>query len=471
MKNLKMIMKNKIVRPLRFSITAVLIAAFAATTFGQKLETPPAGGQPKAFIFPKQDTYTLPNGMKVSLVQYGALPKVSVQAVVRGGNLTEKTDQRWISSMVAELVREATTTKTAEDIARETAEMGGSIFSNSQSDKTIVGGDALSEFDVRFINLLADVMLNPKMASTDFETIRENQLRNITISRAQPNTIALEKFREVIFGSHPYGSVFPSEAQVKAYTLDQAKTYYNENYSAARTHLYVVGQFDSAKVKAAIAKAFGGMQKGSAAARNVPKPTATRSLTVIDRPGAPQSLIMMGMPAMSPSDPDYVKFLVMHTLLGGSFGSRITQNIRENKGYTYSPGSTIWNRYNTGFWYETAAVTTQHTGDSIKEILFEINKMATEAPSETELQGIRNYMIGTYVLQNSTRGGVIGQLESVNYNELPKDYLDTYVQKVSAVTAKDMQEMAAKYLKQDKMTIVVVGDKATITEQLKPYEK
>lgn len=471
MKNLKKIMKNKIVRPLRFSITAVLIAAFAASAFGQQLETPPAGGQPKAFIFPKQDTYTLPNGMKVSLVQYGALPKVSVQAIIRGGNLTEKDGQRWISGTVGELVREATTTKTAEDIARETAEMGGSIFTNSLSDKTIFGGDALSEFDVRFINLLADVILNPKMASSDLETIRTNQILNLTVSRAQPNTIALEKFREVIFGSHPYASVIPTEAQAKAYTLEQAKTYYKENYMAARTHLYVVGQFDSAKVKAAITKAFGGMPKGSTTGRNVPTPTATRSMTVIDRPGAPQSVIMMGMPAMSPSHPDYIKFLVMHTLLGGSFGSRITQNIRENKGYTYSPSSSIFTRYNVGFWNETAAVTTQHTGDSIKEILFEINRMSTEAPSAEELTGIKNYMVGTYVLQNSTRGGVIGQLENVNYNELPKDYLDTYVQKVSAVTANDLKDMAAKYLRPDKMTIVIVGDKAAITEQLKPYEK
>jgi predicted Zn-dependent peptidase len=190
---------------------------------------------------------------------------------------------------------------------------------------------------------------------------------------------------------------------------------------------------------------------------------------VIDRPGAPQSTIYLGMPAVAPSDADYVKFVVMDSLLGGSFGSRITANIRENKGYTYSPYSSLWNRFKTGYWYETADVTTDFTGASLKEILFEIDRLRKEPPTDAELQGIKNYLVGIYVLQNSTRAGVINQLENMNYNDLDKNYLDTYVQKITAVTPKDVQEVASKYLNEDRMTIVVVGDKSKITEQLKPY--
>ena len=115
-------------------------------------------------------------------------------------------------------------------------------------------------------------------------------------------------------------------------------------------------------------------------------------------------------------------------------------------------------------------MTTEFTGASIKEILFEINRLKNEPPNEAELQAIKNYLVGIYVLQNSSRTGVIGQLESVNYNELPKDYLDTYVQKISAVTAQDVSDMVKKYLVDDKMTIVVVGDRSKIDSQLKPYE-
>ena len=468
-KSKKLKVKNMFRNTLCLCVSAVILLSFAVNLFGQK-ETPPVGGQPKAFVFPAAETYTLKNGMRVTLVPYGSVPKVAIQAFVRTGSLNEKAGQRWISDVVAALLKEGTPTRDAEAIARETAEMGGSIFTGAQTDKTVIGGEVLSEFDTRFLTLMADVMLNPKFAAEDLETIRANKIRELTIAKAQPGNIAAEKFRQIVYPNHAYGEIFASEDTLKSYKLDDVKAYYNENYGATRTHLYVVGQFDGAKVKQTIEKLFGGWKKGPDAIRNIPKTEAKRSLTVIDRPGAPQSTIYLGMPAISGADEDWIKFTVMNNILGGSFGSRITANLRENKGYTYSPFSTVFNRYKTGVWYESADVTTKFTGASIKEILFEINRLRNEPPTETELQGIKNYMTGIYVLQNSTRTGVIGQLESMNYNELDKSYIDSYIQKVNAVTPKDVQAMVQKYLTEDKMTIVVVGDKAVITEQLKPYE-
>jgi predicted Zn-dependent peptidase len=462
-------MQIHLFKTLRLCVSAVLIAAATIASFAQK-ETPPAGGQPKAFVFPKQDTFTLSNGMKVTLVQYGGVPKVAMQAIVRAGTLNEKAEQRWISDIVATLLKEGTAKRSAEQIARETAEMGGSIFTTASNDKTTIGGEVLSEFDSRFVELIADVLMNPKFAASDLEKARANKLRELTVAKAQAGTQAWEKFREITFSGHPYSSVMASESIVQSYKLDDVKAYYNDQYGAARTQLYVVGQFDSAKVKSTIEKVFGGWKKGPPAIRNVPTVVGRRSLTTIDRPGAPQSTIYMGMPAISQSDPDFIKFMVMDSILGGSFGSRITSNIRENKGYTYSPNSFIFNRYKTGYWVENADVTTEHTGDSVKEILYEIDRLQKEPATEAEIQGIKNYLVGIYVLQNSSRAGVIGQLEQINYNELDKNYLDTYVQKLTAVTAKDVQDMAKKYLNVDRMTMVVVGDKSKIDAQLKLYE-
>ena len=441
----------------------------AISAFAQK-EAPPVGGQPKAFVFPKQDTYTLSNGMKVTLVQYGAVPKVAMQAVVRAGTLNEKAEQRWISDIVATMLKDGTTKRTAEQIAKETAEMGGSIFTAASNDKTTIGGEVLSEFDTRFVELMADVILNPKFAASDLEKARANKLRELAVARAQAGTQAWDRYREVVFAGHPYSATIASEPIVSAYKLEDVKAYYNGQYGAARTHLYVVGQFDTARVKEAIEKSFGGWKKGPDPIRNVPTVVGRRSLATIDRPGAPQSTIYMGVPAVSPSDADFIKFVVMDSLLGSSFGSRITSNIRENKGYTYSPNSFVWNRFKTGYWVESADVTTEATGASIKEILYEIDRLQKEPPSDAEMQGIKNYLVGIYVLQNSTRNGVIGQLENMNYNELDRNYLDTYVAKLSAVTAKDVQDMAKKYLVLDRMTFVVVGDKSKIDAQLKPYE-
>lgn len=471
MKSEKLKVKSGFVmKSLRLCVSAVLLSALTINIFAQK-ETPPVGGQPKPFVFPAQQNFTLPNGMKVTMVQYGSVPKVAFQAVVYTGTKDDAKNKMGVSDFAGRLLKENTKNRTGEQIAREAAEMGGRLNVGVGVDSTNFSGEVLSEFDVNFLNLLADVMLNPNYKAEDLERLRANRLRSLALSRQQAGTQAWTKFRELIYPNHPFGQLNPREEEITGIKLEDISKFYDENYGASKTHLYVVGRFNAANVKKAIEKAFSGMKKGNAATRNVPSSDAKRNFAKIDRPNAPQSTIYLGMPAPNQSDADYIKFTVMDSILGGSFGSRITSNIRENKGYTYSPGSFIFNRYKTGFWIESADVTTQFTGASIKEILFEVNRMKTEPVSDAELNGIKNYLTGLYVLQNSSRFGIIGQLESMNYNELPVATLNDYVKNVLAVTPKDIQDMAKKYLTEDKMTIVVVGDLQKINEQLKPYEK
>src|SRR5687767_7145115 len=186
-------LKVKSLFSLRLCVSAVIITLAAVSSFAQK-ETAPAGGQPKAFVFPKQDTYTLSNGMKVTLVQYGSVPKVAMQTIVRAGTLNEKAEQRWISDIVATMLKDGTARRTAEQIAKETADMGGSIFTTAGNDKTVIGGEVLSEFDTRFIDLMADVILSPKFAASDFEKARSNKLRELAVAKAQAGTQAWERF-------------------------------------------------------------------------------------------------------------------------------------------------------------------------------------------------------------------------------------------------------------------------------------
>src|SRR5215213_1302961 len=217
MKNGKLKIKNSkmIKNTLRLCVSALMLFCLAFNALAQK-ETPPVGGQPKPFVFPAAETFVLKNGMRVTLVPYGSVPKVAIQAFVRTGSLNEKTGQRWISETVAALLKEGTPTRDAEAIARETAEMGGSIFTGAQTDKTVIGGEVLSEFDTRFLTLMADVMLNPKFAAEDLETIRNNKIRELTIAKAQAGNIAVEKFRQVIYPNHPYGEIFASEDVLKS---------------------------------------------------------------------------------------------------------------------------------------------------------------------------------------------------------------------------------------------------------------
>jgi predicted Zn-dependent peptidase len=161
----------------------------------------------------------------------------------------------------------------------------------------------------------------------------------------------------------------------------------------------------------------------------------------------------------------------MNSLLGGSFGSRITSNIREQKGYAYSPNSSISNHLKTALWVQTADVTTANTGDSLEEIRKEIVRLRTEAPPADELTGIQKNIAGTFVVRNASRLGVIGQLAFVDLHGLGDDYLVKYVERVQAVTPAQVTEMAKKYLDPEQLTLVVVGEEKVVKEQVETLTK
>jgi zinc protease len=199
-----------------------------------------------------------------------------------------------------------------------------------------------------------------------------------------------------------------------------------------------------------------------------PAPT-TRSVALIDRPDAVQSTIFVGLRVPGPADSTFIPFVVTDALLGGAFGSRITSNIREDKGYTYSPFSFIDTKQRASEWAESADVTTNVTGASIKEIFGEIDRLQKEQPAAGELRGIQNNLAGVFLLQNSSRAGVAGRLAFVDLFGLGDDYLRSYVRHVLAVTPDQVQRMTQLYLRPERMQLVVVGDKKVVQAQLAPW--
>jgi zinc protease len=170
---------------------------------------------------------------------------------------------------------------------------------------------------------------------------------------------------------------------------------------------------------------------------------------------------------VDPSNPDFIPLSVMDALLGGAFTSRITRNIREDKGYTYSPYSEVSVRYRDAYWAEIADVTTTVTGPSIKEVLAEIDRLQAEPPTVDELTGVQNYLAGTYILQNSSRGGITNQLDYMDLHGLPPTYASTYVKQVYAVTPEQVSRMAREHIQDERALIVIVGDRKVIEEQVK----
>ncbi|HET9805211.1 MAG TPA: pitrilysin family protein [Candidatus Acidoferrum sp.] len=455
------------------TITKTLLVAGTALTIAfsasAQKQAPPQGSAPKPFTVPAHETYTLPNGMKVTLVPYGNIPKVTVSAVVDAGNLNEPAELPGVADLMGNLMKEGTKTRTSQKVAEESADMGGALNVSVGADESDVSIDVLSEFAPKAVALVADVTRNPLFPESEIARIKNDMLRQLTIQKSTPQNMALARFRKLLYGNHPYGTVFATEESIQKATIADVKKYYDTNIGAQRTHLYVAGKFNAAAVKKAITASFGTWSKGPAPAPDVPQVKPNHTLDLTDRPGAPQSTLYVGLPVANATSEDNIPLLVTNSLLGGSFGSRITSNIREQKGYTYSPSSQISRRYHDAYWVEVADVTTKFTGPSLKEIFGEVERLQKEPPSDAELKGIQSFLSGIFVLQNSSRGALIGQLRYVDLQGLGDSYLSTYVQKVNAVTPKDVQAMTAKYIKPEEMTIVVVGDKAQISEQLAPY--
>jgi zinc protease len=441
----------------------------AQTPAPSQKQTPPVGGAPKPFNVPAHETYALPNGMRVTLVPYGNIPKVAVSLAIRAGNLNEPQDVLGVADITGELLKEGTKTLSAQALAEAAARMGSSLSVTVGADESAIDLDVLSEYGGRAVSLVSDVAMHPLLPESELARLKANLLRQVLVAKSRPGQIALARFRKLLYGDHPYGEILPTEASLKKITIEDARKFYASNYGAERAHLYVAGKFDVAEVKKAIAAGFSDWIKGAAPVLNVPHPKTERLLDVTDRPGAPQSTIYVGLPVIDPTNPDNIPLTVTNALLGGSFGSRITSNIREQKGYTYSPTSQLSRRYHDAYWAEIADVTTAATGPSLKEIFGEIDRLQKEAPAAAELKGIQSYISGLFVIQNSTRQALIGQLRNVDLQGLGEDYLKNYVQRVNAVTPDDVQHMTAKYIKPEQMTIVVVGDKSKITEQLAPY--
>jgi predicted Zn-dependent peptidase len=432
-------------------------------------EKPPEGGKPKNFNLPEPYNFELANGIKATLVNYGAIPKVNVSLVIRAGNINEASDEVWLADMTGEMLKEGTKNRTSEQIAEQAAGMGGSVNVSVGADQTFVAGEVLSEFAPKLIDLISDIVQNPLLPEQEIKRLQNDFIRNLSIEKSTPGSLALEKFRKVLYPDHPYGRTFPSEEMIKSFTAEKIRKFYKDNFNASRARIFVVGQFDKKEAENTIREAFNNWNKGEGASEIIPRPKAEKMIYLINRPGAPQSNLYIGLPVIDPTNKDYVPLLVMNALLGGSFSSRITSNIRENKGYTYSPSSSVSSRYRDAYWAEVADVTTNFTGASLKEIFHEIDSLQNTPPSKQELEGIQNYLAGVFVLQNSSRQGIINQLAFINLHGLDRSYLTDYVKNVYAVTPEEIQRVAKKYIQKDKMTIVIVGDESKVREQVAPY--
>ena len=447
-----------------FRTLAVAAAVIAAPLTAQPVTKPPVGPTP-AFDLPATEDYRLPNGMRVTLLPYGKVPKATVAVRILAGSADDQ-DKVWLSQLATAMLDEGAGNRNAAEIADTAASMGGNVAVGAGELQSIVQIDVLSESTVNAVNLLSDVVRRPTFPQSEFNRVKQDLTRSLAVARAQPQPIATAIYLKAFYGDTVYGRSLPTEAQLSAYTLTEVRGYHAANFAPNRAHIYVAGQFDRAAVRAAIERAFADWQPG--AERTIP-PIAVAGkprLILFNRPDAPQTTVRLGFTAPATGADDDIAMRVTNALLAGSFTSRITQNIREDKGYTYGPNATIRRHFGGSSWTFNADVTTKDTGAALKEVFAEIRRLQSETPPADEAAGMATWMAGTFILGNGSTGGLVNSLMTRDLYGLPSTWLTRYVPSVLAVDGPTMRSTAARYFPLDRMTLVLVGDLAAIRPQI-----
>jgi predicted Zn-dependent peptidase len=314
---------------------------------------------------------------------------------------------------------------------------------------------------------MADVALRPTFPDEELERVRQQRLTSILQARDDPGAVAATALSRVLYGTnHRYGTPTSGSAEtIKTFTSEDLKVFYSSAYRPDNAALVAVGDVTPDRLMPMLDSNFGSWKVagGERTKQTLPpvQQPASREIYLIDKPGAPQSEIRIGGIGVPRSTPDYFPLQVLNTILGGSFTSRLNNNLREEHGYAYGAGSGFDMRIGPGPFAASAAVQTDKTVDALTEFFKELNGILKPVPAD-ELTRANNYVALRFPGTFETSGDMSRRLEDLIVFHLQDDYFSKYVQNIQAVTAPEVQRVASKYIMPTRFSVVVVGDLKTI---------
>jgi predicted Zn-dependent peptidase len=432
---------------------------------------PPAPGAPPALKVPPIERRTLPNGLRVWIVQMQEVPVVDVSVIVTSGAAADPPGRFGVAHFTAAMLDEGAGTRNALALADAVEYLGASLTTSSSFDASTVRLHTAAARLDQALPLLADVVLRPTFPQPDLERLRKERLATLLQSRDNPAAVSAAAFARVVFGpGHRFGTpVMGTETSNAAIAAEDLRTFYAAHYQPQNAAILVVGAVTPATVVPKLQQAFGGWRNTGAMARPLlatVAPPAARQIYLVDKPGAAQSQIRIGGVGVARSTPDYHVIDVMNTMLGGSFSSRLNLNLREEHGYSYGAGSVFDMRAAPGPFYAAAGVQTDKTVESLTEFFKELDGMRAPVPAD-ELGRVRNLLALGFPGEFETTSAMAGKLSELFVYNLPDSFFNDYVPKVQAVGASDIERAATRYLSTDRFAVVVVGDLKTIEKPIR----
>ena len=416
--------------------------------------------------WPKRTKTRLSNGLQVVLAESHAIPKFHGELFFRAGNAAAHRAPG-LAEITATVARTGTSRRASRQLEEDLRRIGADLSTSAGSDNSAIAFAGLSELAEPLLALVNELTREATFPEPEFERERRQKLEEVKLDRTQPGFLASERLRKVLFGAHPYATVAPTEQQVAAYKRADLLSVYRDFYTPENAVLLLVGDFQPQAMLDTIDKVFSSWTGSKPAVSPSPEPPKPRGRRVhlVHFPGAVQTQILVGCHAITRKHPDWIRLGLTNSIYGGAFNSRLVMNIREAKGYTYSPRSSVTPLRQHGYFSVSAAVRNEVVAASLAEIFYELDKLRALPVPEPELADARNYVSGVFSLGLATQSGLLSQLATVALNDLPDDYLETYRDKVRSLAPDDVLAAARKYLDSANMQILVVGDRTQIEPQ------
>src|SRR5690554_4040612 len=430
----------------------------------------PEAGETPSLNIPEIWSAELKNGMKVSGIYQDEIPVVTFSLTIEGGHLLDDIEKNGVANLMSDILMEGTANKTPEELEEEIALLGASIYMYTTNESIVVRGNTLTRNLEKTMELVTEILLEPRWDEEELERLKTRTLNNIKRSDANPNAVANRVYNKILYGEdHVFSYPVSGTAEsVKAITMDDLKSYYNNYFSPSISTFQVVGNID----KNEILKDLKSLEdRWTAKEVNTPEyPVAnTRdkaSLYFVDIPNAKQSVINIGYIGLPRTDKDFFPAEVMNYKLGGSFSGNVNLILREEKGYTYGARTGFSGSKIPGKLTASSSVRTNTTGESVQIFRDEIAKYK-EGISKEDLDFTKNALVKSNARRFETQGSLLGMLQEINEYNLPSNYIEEEENIINNMTLEQHKALANKYLDPSKMAYVVVGDAATQFEQFK----
>jgi predicted Zn-dependent peptidase len=443
----------------------MLITASAVFAQGPDRSAPPKLGPPPSLSLPAIHHFKLFNGLPVVLMEKSQVLLVQIDLVMRAGSAMEAADKTGLASLTANMLDKGAGSRDALQLADAIDFLGANFSAGAGPHTTVVSiNTPLAKLDSA-LALFADVALRPTFPDAELERLRKERLTTLLQWHDRPSSIASVLFNRTLYSdNHPYGRPsLGNEKSLRAFTTADLKNFHGKHFLANNATLIVVGAVSVPSIQGKLESAFGAWKPGVIATATWPgiQQVEKRQIYLVDKPGAAQTEIRIGRIGVPRKTEDYYAITVMNTILGGSFTSRLNQNLREQHGYSYGARSSFSFRPLPGPFLAGAAVQTDATDKALTEFMKELQRIL-EPVSEDELARGRNYVALSYPADFQGIDQIAGNLQELVTYDLPDDYFNNYIGRILAVTKEDVQRVAQKYIDPAKSAIILVGDRAKI---------